>query len=79
MTPLRLEDLPPKFRRKLEAENRLLPSTPTGQRSRLVSGGTFRCHACKHETKSYAAAERHADAKGHVRIELLVETLDDTR
>lgn len=33
--------------------------------------GTFRCHACEHETTVYSKAERHADETGHVRIECL--------
>lgn len=36
---------------------------------------TWRCHTCGETFKSWAASERHADATGHPRLEVILDEL----
>lgn len=71
----KLKDLPPDVRKLIEsgqARTRggagLVPTTASAPRSKIQ----WRCHACREEFPSWAAAERHGRGNvGHRRIEVL--------
>jgi hypothetical protein len=83
---VRLEELPPAVRRRLEAmagatSSTTTPAPPARARStssaRARGAQRWRCHQCGELSSTWAAAERHADSAGHGRIELLLTTTEE--
>lgn len=81
---VRFEDLPAEVRARLRAEHAGGSGQRQGKRTTGPANGPgaatpagpiqhdFRCTTCGHESRSYAAAERHADEQRHHRIEAVL-------
>lgn len=64
---IRFEDLPAAVRHRIEDARK------AEKREAVKVPGTkaWQCCSCGHMSSSYAAAERHANAHGHTRIEVI--------
>lgn len=83
MTRVRIEDLPPKLRKQVEAKAAASGSATrdegtetgsrAGQRTSRDAGPAYRCCRCGETFPRYGAAiERHADAHGGARLEAIL-------
>jgi hypothetical protein len=84
----KLNDLPPKLRKQVEAnavgrEVSVPARRRPVQRSKKSDAdnwrGEWRCASCPETFRHWAKAERHADATGHSRIEVVLNTAPPER
>lgn len=72
--PIHYEDLPLAVRQRIKGARR---EKVQRVQSEFPSQRLWQCTACGEVSKSWAAAEQHADDHGHRRVELVLARLDD--
>ena len=70
------DDLPIEVRHRIAGSRR---EQRIRAASELPGQRLWQCCACGEVSKSYAAAEKHADDVGHRRIELVLVRVDETQ